>query len=98
MSAISSTRSASEVTRVTSLRTLTSSSPGTFMRRLIPSALVAIVLLATAGCGGSSSDSQSKSGGLDTVTVGAIPIVDVAPLYVGQAPGLLRWREGCLSL
>lgn len=90
MSAISSTRSASEVIGVTSLRTRTSSSPGTFMRRLIPSALVAIVLLATAGCGGSSSDSQSKSGGLDTVTVGAIPIVDVAPLYVGQAQGFFK--------
>ena len=91
MSAISSTRSASEVTGVTSLRTRTSSTPGeTFMRRLIPSALVAIVLLATAGCGGSSSDSQAKSGGLDTVTVGAIPIVDVAPLYVGQTQGFFK--------
>jgi NitT/TauT family transport system substrate-binding protein len=48
------------------------------------------VLLAMTGCGDSGSDSSGGSGGggaPDPVTVGLIPIVDVAPIYLGQEQG-----------
>ncbi len=55
------------------------------MRRVVASALV-FVLLAAAGCG-DDGDSSGSSGGPDKIKVGAIPIVDVAPLHLGVKKG-----------
>jgi len=47
--------------------------------------------LLVAGCGGSSSTSSPQaSSGLTTVTVGVIPIVDVAPIYLGIQQGFFK--------
>ncbi|WP_030315059.1 ABC transporter substrate-binding protein [Streptomyces sp. NRRL B-3229] len=61
------------------------------MRRLLV-VLAAGALLATASACGSSGDSGasdpgSSSGGTTTVKLGLIPIVDVAPVYLGQKKG-----------
>ncbi|MEU5700645.1 ABC transporter substrate-binding protein [Streptomyces aurantiacus] len=67
------------------------------MRRRIPG-LVAVlsVIVAAAGCGSSDSgDGGSSSSGGDGTTrvkVGIIPIVDVAPLYLGQKKGFFGSR------
>ena len=68
-------------------------------KRLI--ALLAITTLAasTAACGGSDdSDSGSASGSPDKVKVGVIPIVDVAPIYLGKAKGFFTKQNIDLSL
>ena len=56
------------------------------MRRTI-AALVASPLVLTAACGGSDEgdapDAAGGGGGTQQVTVGVIPIVDVAPIYLG---------------
>lgn len=52
--------------------------------------LGALALGVIAGCGSDESDQQSgsgASGGTTTVTVGVIPIVDVAPIYLGVQQG-----------
>jgi NitT/TauT family transport system substrate-binding protein len=49
-------------------------------------AAVAAVALMTAGCGGTQASSPS-SDGTTKVTVGVIPIVDVAPIYLGVKQG-----------
>lgn len=54
--------------------------------------LLTAAALATAGltaCGGDPED-DSDGDGLDNVTVGLIPIVDVAPLYLGQEQGFFE--------
>jgi NitT/TauT family transport system substrate-binding protein len=59
------------------------------MRRKV-AALMAVPLLLAAGCGGSgSSTGATASGddGLDAVTVGVLPTVDVAPIYLGRDKG-----------
>jgi NitT/TauT family transport system substrate-binding protein len=65
--------------------------------RLRPLSLALGVLLAVTACGGSSSDSSSgggaESGGTDAVTVGLIPIVDVAPIFLGQQQGFFSDRN-----
>jgi NitT/TauT family transport system substrate-binding protein len=62
-------------------------------------------LLTVAACGGSSGGGGSASAGgsgggakLDSVTVGAIPIVDVAPLYVGQKQGFFKDQNISLKI
>jgi NitT/TauT family transport system substrate-binding protein len=55
-------------------------------------ALAAVPLLFLAACGGSDDDAGSaggggSAGGTEQVTVGVIPIVDVAPVYLGQQEG-----------
>ncbi|MFI8191277.1 ABC transporter substrate-binding protein [Streptomyces sp. NPDC085946] len=68
------------------------------MRRRLLTGLTALsVLAATAACGSSSggedsSDGGSPSGGTTTVKVGIIPIVDVAPLYLGREKGFYGER------
>ncbi|MDX3639083.1 ABC transporter substrate-binding protein [Streptomyces sp. MB09-02B] len=67
------------------------------MRRRILGLVAAAVTVATAaGCGSSSTGSGGSpaSGGSKTtkVTVGIIPIVDVAPLYLGQKKGFFAER------
>lgn len=66
------------------------------MRRRLLIGLTALsVLTAATACGSSGSDSPEgadSSGGTTTVTVGLIPIVDVAPLYLGQEKGFFSER------
>ncbi|WP_328875040.1 ABC transporter substrate-binding protein [Streptomyces sp. NBC_00287] len=61
------------------------------MRRLLAAVAAGTFLFAVTACGssddGGSSDGKGSSGGVTTVTVGLIPIVDVAPLYLGQEKG-----------
>jgi NitT/TauT family transport system substrate-binding protein len=59
------------------------------MRRRPVLAACAAVLLAATACGGSGDDPEpAASGELDKVNVGVIAIVDVAPIYLGQAKGI----------
>lgn len=56
-------------------------------------AAVTGVLLATGACGSNDAPAgETGSADLTTVTVGVIPIVDVAPIYLGQAKGFFRSR------
>lgn len=59
-------------------------------------AVVALAVIGVAGCGSSDSGSGSASAGNGTdgtrVTVGIIPIVDVAPLYLGEKKGFFSRR------
>ncbi|MFJ5058664.1 ABC transporter substrate-binding protein [Streptomyces nigra] len=63
------------------------------MRRLSAGLSAGALLLVATACG-SSGDEPSKgggsSGGVTTVKVGLIPIVDVAPLYLGQKKGFFK--------
>ncbi|MET9969596.1 ABC transporter substrate-binding protein [Streptomyces sp. NPDC006356] len=63
------------------------------MRRLSAGLTAGALLLVATACG-SSDDGSSKagasSGGVTTVKVGLIPIVDVAPLYLGQKQGFFE--------
>ncbi|MEW2077700.1 MULTISPECIES: ABC transporter substrate-binding protein [unclassified Streptomyces] len=64
-------------------------------RRLLIGLTAASVLTAATACGSSDSggsDEAGSSGGTTTVTVGLIPIVDVAPLYLGQQKGFFSER------
>jgi len=65
-------------------------------RRVLGLAVALVSVAAAAGCGSSSSSSggSPSSGGSKTtqVTVGVIPIVDVAPLYLGQKQGFFSKR------
>ncbi|GAB2849553.1 hypothetical protein GCM10027074_15370 [Streptomyces deserti] len=67
------------------------------MRRRLLIGLTAVSVLAAAtACGssdgGGAPGSNASSGGTTTVTVGIIPIVDVAPLYLGQEKGFFSKR------
>ncbi|MFI6034533.1 ABC transporter substrate-binding protein [Streptomyces sp. NPDC051315] len=61
------------------------------MRRLLAGLAAGTFLLATAACGSSdgsgSSGKDTSSGGTTTVELGLIPIVDVAPVYLGVQKG-----------
>ncbi|MEU1474496.1 ABC transporter substrate-binding protein [Streptomyces sp. NPDC005760] len=65
-------------------------------RRLLGLAVAVVTLAGAAGCGSSNSGSggTSSAGGAKKtqVTVGVIPIVDVAPLYLGQKKGFFSAR------
>jgi len=69
------------------------------MRRLtfqsLTAASLALLLAAAAACGSGSSTSSSSggSGGTEKVTVGVIPILDVAPIYLGKEKGFFA-RHG----
>jgi NitT/TauT family transport system substrate-binding protein len=70
------------------------------MRRPLILLLGVAVLAAAAGCG-SSGDGGSGSGsggGTDQVKVGVIPIVDVAPIYLGKEKGFFSGRGIELTL
>jgi NitT/TauT family transport system substrate-binding protein len=63
------------------------------MRRLFVGLTAVSVLVAATACGSSGSggsDGAAASGGTTTVKVGLIPIVDVAPLYLGQKKGFFE--------
>ena len=65
-------------------------------RRVFGLAVTLAAVVAAAGCGSSSSGSggsdSSSGGGATQVKVGVIPIVDVAPLYLGQKKGFFSKR------
>jgi NitT/TauT family transport system substrate-binding protein len=65
-------------------------------RRILGLGAVLVTVAGVAGCGSSDSGSSgsSPSGGSETTTVkvGIIPIVDVAPLYLGQQKGFFSER------
>jgi NitT/TauT family transport system substrate-binding protein len=65
-------------------------------RRVLGVAAVLITTVGAAACGssgsGSAGSSSSSGGGTTTVKVGVIPIVDVAPLYLGQKKGFFDSR------
>ncbi|MGV9897045.1 ABC transporter substrate-binding protein [Streptomyces tendae] len=64
------------------------------MRRLFVGLTAVSVLAAATACGSSDdsggSDGSGSSGGTTEVEVGLIPIVDVAPLYLGQKKGFFE--------
>ncbi|MFD3929059.1 ABC transporter substrate-binding protein [Streptomyces sp. NPDC058614] len=62
------------------------------MQRLFVGIVAGSLLLAATACGssGNSGDSASESGGTTKVEVGVIPIVDVAPIYLGQKQGIYK--------
>ncbi|MGN9757625.1 ABC transporter substrate-binding protein [Streptomyces sp. SD31] len=63
------------------------------MRRLSAGLTAGVLLLVATACGSSdagSSDAGASSGGVTTVKLGLIPIVDVAPLYLGQKKGFFE--------
>ncbi|GGQ38265.1 hypothetical protein GCM10010279_54370 [Streptomyces mutabilis] len=66
------------------------------MRRLFVGLTAVSVLAAATACGSSDSkgpdDYGSSDGGTTTLKVGLIPIVDVAPLYLGQEKGFFEER------
>jgi NitT/TauT family transport system substrate-binding protein len=67
------------------------------MRRRFAALLSTVILLAGAGC--SSSDTgEQQQGQPDKVTVGVIPILDVAPIYLGVKQGFFSERNIDLSL
>lgn len=71
------------------------------MRRLLVGLAAGTVLVAASACGSSgngASDQNSSSTGVTTVKVGVIPIVDVAPLYLGQKEGFFSKHGLKLSM
>jgi NitT/TauT family transport system substrate-binding protein len=67
-------------------------------RSLVP--LLILALLAAAGCGSSGDDNggQSSGDGTKQVKVGVIPILDVAPIYLGKEKGFFSKRGMELTL
>ncbi|MFI7292897.1 ABC transporter substrate-binding protein [Streptomyces sp. NPDC050121] len=71
------------------------------MRRLFAGLAAGALLLATAACGSSDDSGASgggSSGGATTVEVGLIPIVDVAPVYLGVRRGFYEKHGLKLSI
>ncbi|MFF3333201.1 ABC transporter substrate-binding protein [Streptomyces sp. NPDC002888] len=72
------------------------------MRRLFTGLAAGFLLLGTAACGSSdgsgASDAGAASGGTTTLKVGVIPILDVAPVYLGQKQGFYAKRGLKLQL
>ncbi|MEU6275424.1 ABC transporter substrate-binding protein [Streptomyces populi] len=72
------------------------------MRRLLAGIAVGAVLVAASACGssdgGGASDKDSSSGGTTEVKLGVIPIVDVAPVYLGQKKGFYKKHGLTLSM
>jgi len=67
------------------------------MRRSPFLAVLAAAVLVVAACGGSA-DEPDQDPGPDKVNVGVIAIVDVAPIYLGQAKGFFQARDIDLRL
>jgi NitT/TauT family transport system substrate-binding protein len=69
------------------------------MRRQLAALLFATCLLAGAACGsGGGGGGQSTPGQPDKVTVGVIPILDVAPIHLGKQRGFFSNRNIDLTL
>ncbi|MEU3555911.1 ABC transporter substrate-binding protein [Streptomyces fragilis] len=66
------------------------------MRRLLAGMTAGALLLSATACGssvGSASGKGSSARGVTTVRVGVVPVVDVAPLYLGREKGIFE-RHG----
>lgn len=62
-------------------------------------ALSCVAALAVAACGGGSdSGTRTDASGTTRITVGAIPIVDVAPLYLGKQKGFFEQQKLDLTI
>ena len=61
-------------------------------RRLAPIAVVAVLSTAACGGGGGEDAGTAADGGTTPLTVGVIPITDVAPIYLGQEQGFFAER------
>lgn len=59
-------------------------------RRITFSMAIAVLLMIVSACGGSGEAKQENSNGQTDVTVGVIPIVDTAPLYLGEEKGFFK--------
>ncbi|WP_425245554.1 ABC transporter substrate-binding protein [Streptomyces sp. NEAU-NA10] len=72
------------------------------MRRLYAGLAAGTLLLATAACGSSDGSGSpapdTSSGGITTVELGLIPIVDVAPVYLGEKKGFYAKQGLKLSI
>ncbi|WP_128375784.1 ABC transporter substrate-binding protein [Streptomyces cavernae] len=72
------------------------------MRRLLIGLTTATILLTATACGSSDASgpggASKASGGTTTLKVGVIPILDVAPLYLGQKKGFYAKRGLKLEL
>jgi NitT/TauT family transport system substrate-binding protein len=71
------------------------------MRRTLTTAVAGATALLVAACGGSggtAAPAGGSSGGRDKVTVGIIPIVDVAPIYLGVQQGFFADRNLDLTI
>src|SRR5215217_2214330 len=70
------------------------------MRRPLLSLVALALLAAAAGCGSSGDDNggQSSGSGTKQVKVGVIPILDVAPIYLGKEKGFFSKRGIELTL
>jgi NitT/TauT family transport system substrate-binding protein len=70
------------------------------MRRPLVSLVTLALLAAAAGCGSSGDDNagQASGGGTKQVKVGVIPILDVAPIYLGKEKGFFSKRGIELTL
>lgn len=69
------------------------------MRRHLAALLFATTLLAGTACGAADpAPPQSAPGQPDNVTVGVIPILDVAPIYLGKEKGFFSSRNINLTL
>ena len=67
----------------------------TRIRQVAALATCAVVL---AGCGGGGGATEQTESGADKVTVGVIPIIDVAPIYLGVDQGFFSDEDIELSL
>lgn len=67
------------------------------MRRYLAAILFVTTLLAGVACG-SDTSSQSTPGQPDNVSVGIVPILDVAPIYLGKDKGFFSKRNINLNL
>lgn len=68
------------------------------MRRLLASLAAAVLAGSLVACSSSGGGDSTGEGGVDQVKVGVIPIVDVAPIYLGQQKGFFKNRNIELTL
>jgi NitT/TauT family transport system substrate-binding protein len=61
-------------------------------RHALATALVAGLIALAAGCS-SAKPATSASGGVDKITVGVVPVIDVAPLYLGLSKGFFTQQK-----
>jgi NitT/TauT family transport system substrate-binding protein len=63
------------------------------MRRILSALAGSTALLLLSACGGGGEAGESAGSGPDDITVGLIPIVDVAPVYLGIEEGFFEKRD-----
>ncbi|WP_448627306.1 ABC transporter substrate-binding protein [Geodermatophilus sp. URMC 64] len=70
------------------------------MRRRLLTSVAVLAVLTTAACGSDDGggSSSGEDGGTTALTVGVIPIVDVAPIYLGQEQGFFEDHDIDLTL